>query len=125
MDSSEPQSPNGDKETRQRFRAEERPGAIHAVAHFLRENRWFWAAVFLVLVFTLFAREFRIQPPPPLPKGSVATRDLRAPFDFQVVDEVATAQKRQEARARVLPVYDWDSGKTSQTAAAVAQVFVT
>lgn len=90
---------------------------------FLRENAWFWSAVFLVVVFGIYARRFRLQPPPSLPLGAVAARDLRAPFDLQIVDEVATAQKRAEAQARVNPVFDWDSALSAQASRHVHEAF--
>ena len=100
-----------------------RPNALQVVGRFLVENEWFWAVVFLVAVFSIFAGHFRVLPPPSLPLGAVATRDIRAPFDLQIVDEVATEQKRAEARAKVPPVYYWDSGMANDLAARVLTSF--
>ena len=44
----------------------------------------------------------------PVP-GSVAPRDVVAPRDLIVPDPDATARRRTEAAAEVLPVYEWDS----------------
>ncbi len=83
---------------------------FHKLGRFFTESEWFWSAVFLLVVFAIFANHFRVQPPPLLPVGSIAPNDIRAPFDLQVVDEVATSQRKQDAKAAVFPVYDWDSG---------------
>ncbi|MGC8722388.1 MAG: HD family phosphohydrolase [Acidobacteriota bacterium] len=108
---------------RARYRGKVKVGAAQRLVHFLRENEWFWAVAFLLVAFALFTRQFRVQPPPSLPIGSVASRDIRAPFDLQIVDKVATDQKRQEASAKVLPVYDWDSGMAADVVARVSTAF--
>ncbi|MEO8432410.1 MAG: HDIG domain-containing metalloprotein [Acidobacteriota bacterium] len=41
--------------------------------------------------------------------GEIATRDVIAPRDLIVPDAAATARRRVEASADVLPVYDWDT----------------
>ncbi len=111
---SEPlEDPKGAKALSERkaFRGARRMTRGQKTADFLRENSWLWAAVFLCVSVFIFARHFRLQPPPPMPLGSPAPRDIRAPFDLQIQDEVATRQKRDEARARVTPLYDWDSAQ--------------
>lgn len=40
--------------------------------------------------------------------GSVATADIQSPISFQIVDEVATEEKRLEAEKSVPPVFDYD-----------------
>jgi hypothetical protein len=40
--------------------------------------------------------------------GDIAERDIKAPRDFLVKDEAATAEKRQESVRSVLTVYDFD-----------------
>lgn len=40
--------------------------------------------------------------------GSVATADIKSPISFQIVDEVATEEKRLEAERSVPPVFDYD-----------------
>ena len=101
------------------------PTRLQRVGAFLRQNEWFWAAFFLVLLLAVFTRHFRVQPPPSLPVGSAAPRDIRAPFDLQIEDRVATDQRKAEARAKVLPVYDWDSGSAGEAASRVASSFAT
>lgn len=108
---------------RARYRGKVKAGVRQRVGRFLRESEWFWALVFLVVVFAMCTRQFRVQPPPSLPLGAVAVRDIRAPFDVQIEDKVATAQKKAEAKARVLPVYDWDSAQTEEINDRVAATF--
>lgn len=40
--------------------------------------------------------------------GDVATTDIKSPVNLQLVDEVSTEQKRQEASAHIPPVFDFD-----------------
>ena len=99
MDSSDPTDPQVSAQ-RAKYRGKVKTGIRQKIGHFFRENEWFWAAVFLVVVFSLFTRQFRVQPPPSLPLGAVSTKDLRAPFDLQIVDKVATSQRQNRFRAR-------------------------
>jgi len=99
------------------------PTRLQRAGIFLRQNEWFWAALFLTLLLAIFTRHFRVQPPPSLPVGSAAPRDIRAPFDLQIQDEVATRQKREEARAKVPPLYDWDSGQGPMLVARLSSAF--
>ncbi len=75
---------------------------------FLRENKYLWTILFIVVIVFLFTFRFKVTPPIDLPKGSASPKEIKSPFDFQVVDEVATRQKREEAKSKVVPVYDWD-----------------
>lgn len=111
--------------SRMELRARLREGPAQRAADFLRENPWLWAAIFLAVVFGIYAQRYQVQPPPDLPVGAVTTRDIRAPFDLQIVDAVATEQKRDEARAKVNPVYDWDSGRPAAGTARVREAFAT
>lgn len=40
--------------------------------------------------------------------GSVATTDVKSPLSFQIVDEVSTEEKRNEAEVLVPPIFDFD-----------------
>ena len=64
---------------------------------FLRENKYLWTILFIVVIVFLFTFRFKVTPPIDLPKGSASPKEIKSPFDFQVVDEVATRQKREEA----------------------------
>ncbi len=108
---------------RVKFRGKVKVGPLQKVGYFLRENEWLWAVTFLAVVFAIYANHFRIQPPPDLPLGAVSTKDIRAPFDLQIVDKVATEQKEAEARSKVYPVYDWDSGLAADINNRVASAF--
>ena len=110
---------------RARYRGKVKTGWRHHLGEFLRESEWLWAAVFLLIVFAILTRQFRVQPPPSLPLGAVASKDIRAPFDLQIVDKVATAQKQIEARSKVLPVYDWNSGLADDINNRVSATFET
>jgi putative nucleotidyltransferase with HDIG domain len=40
--------------------------------------------------------------------GEVATSDIKSPLSFQIVDEVATEEKRREAEMAIPPIFDYD-----------------
>jgi len=90
--------------------SENGPGRREMALLFLRDNQWFWGIVFLLVVLLLFTAHFHVQPPPDWREGTVATKEVRAPFDLEVRDEIATGARRDEAKARVIPVFDWDTG---------------
>lgn len=46
--------------------------------------------------------------PKKLDVGSVATKDIKADQNYEIVDEKSTAKLREEATASILPVYDFD-----------------
>lgn len=46
--------------------------------------------------------------------GEVATRDIKSPMTFEIIDEVSTEQKRLAAEAAVVPVFDYDRGVYDQ-----------
>ncbi len=123
---SEPLGDPRDPETaarRKKYRGNRPRTRFQRAAGFLRENQYFWALVFLAALLLVFTKHFRVQPPPSLAPGTPAPRDIRAPFDLQIQDAVATRQKREEAAARVPPVYDWDSTQGAALAARVAAAF--
>jgi cyclic-di-AMP phosphodiesterase PgpH len=88
---------------------EKRSSRLDKVLLFFRESQWFWGIAFIVVILFLFTAHFHVQPPPDWQIGSVATKEVRAPFDLQVQDEIATSAKRKEAKEKVPPVYDWDT----------------
>lgn len=42
--------------------------------------------------------------------GDVVSRDIKSPISFEVIDEVATEQKRRQAEQSIAPVLDYDRG---------------
>ena len=55
--------------------------------------------------------------------GDVATTDVSVPFDLTLPDETATEAVREEARAAVLPVYDFEPRLQVELVEAVAELF--
>lgn len=55
--------------------------------------------------------------------GDVASRNVKAPRDLLVADQVLTEKKRQEAADAVLPLYDFDSRAGRDAAERLNQVF--
>jgi putative nucleotidyltransferase with HDIG domain len=74
--------------------------------------RWrpaLWAAAYVVVTTLCYAPTLSFRDAP-VRAGEVATRDVVAPRDLIVPDPAATARRKTEAAAEVLPVYDWDAG---------------
>ena len=55
--------------------------------------------------------------------GDVAQRDIKAPRDFFIEDQAATALKRQQVMDEVLTVYDFDAGQAERLKRNVNQAF--
>lgn len=89
---------------------EQKAGRRQKAAAFLRDNQWFWGVSFLAVILFLFTAHFHVQPPPDWQVGAIATKEVRAPFDLEMKDEIATGERRRDASARVSPVFDWDTG---------------
>jgi len=73
-----------------------------------RLRHWLWAAAYVFVTTLCFSPTPSFRDSKPVP-GSVAPRDVVAPRDLIVPDPDATARRRTEAAAEVLPVYEWDS----------------
>ena len=67
-----------------------------------------WAAAYVIVTTFSFAPPLTFRGAPAR-AGSIASRDVVAPRDLIVPDPAATARRRSEAAAEVVPVYDWDS----------------
>ncbi len=74
----------------------------------LRVRPILWAAAYVVVTTLAFAPTLSFRDRPVAP-GMVASRDVVAPRDLIVPDPDATARRRAEAAAEVLPVYDFDT----------------
>lgn len=90
---------------------------------FLRENQIFWASIFFTVLIFLFMSHFRFKPLPKWQIGMVASKDIKAPFDFQVVDDIATKTKKEETKSKVIPVYDWDTEKDAKFQEQLSLIF--
>ncbi len=66
-----------------------------------------WAAAYVVVTTVAFAPALSFRGAPARP-GAVAARDVVAPRELIVPDPDATARRRAEAAAEVLPVYEAD-----------------
>jgi hypothetical protein len=73
-----------------------------------RLKHWLWAAAYVIVTTLSFSPTPSFRDAKPAP-GSVAPRDVVAPRDLIVPDADATARRRTEAAADVLPVYELDS----------------
>jgi putative nucleotidyltransferase with HDIG domain len=67
-----------------------------------------WAIGYVLVTTLAFAPPLSFRGSVPAP-GQIASRDVVAPRDLIVPDPDATARRREEAAAEVLPIYDLDS----------------
>lgn len=56
-------------------------------------------------------------------EGDIAQKDIKADRNYEIVDQRSTENLREEALAKVLPVYDWDLQIGSDIRERLAQVF--
>jgi len=80
----------------------DRPSAV-------RVRPLLWAAAYVVATTLCFSPTLSFRDGPAVP-GMVAPRDIVAPRDLIVPDPDATARRRAEVSAEVLPIYDFDAG---------------
>ncbi len=81
------------------------------------------ALVSLALLGAYLASPFSQRVPAHYALGQYTTASIRAPFDFSVIDEEATAKARQEAARSAVAVADWDSRLPLQIKARLASAF--
>ncbi len=74
-------------------------------------------------VFALLMSGFRYQIIPPYKAGDIASRDIRASQDLNYEDTVATAQKRELARASVPAIYDLNTRLISTQETQITRAF--
>ena len=73
-----------------------------------RFHPWLWAAAYVLVTTVSFSPSLSFRDAPAA-AGMIAPRDVVAPRDLIVPDPEATARRRAEAAAEVLPVYDLDA----------------
>jgi putative nucleotidyltransferase with HDIG domain len=81
--------------------------AAPAAAAPWRVRPWLWAAAYVLVTTLSFSPTLSFRDTPAVP-GMVAPRDVVAPRDLIVPDPDATARRRAEASAEVLPLYESD-----------------
>lgn len=55
--------------------------------------------------------------------GEVATKDIKADKNYEIVDEKSTEKRREDALEKVLPVFDFDSSLLSDLQKRIAEAF--
>jgi len=88
----------------------------------LKVRPFAWAAAYVVVTTLCFAPTLSFRDSPVTP-GQVAARDIVAPRDLIVPDPDATARRRAEASAEVLPVYDFDGQAQARFEAQLRESF--
>lgn len=79
-------------------------------------------ALAVLLAIIILPRPSRI--PSDYSPGDIATRNVKAPRDLLVQDQLLTEQKRNEAYERVEPLYDYDSRIGEDTADRLTQAII-
>jgi putative nucleotidyltransferase with HDIG domain len=86
----------------------------------LLEVQWLWVAVYLVVGLAVLFPQLRgagVRP------GDIATRSWVASHDLLWQDEETTLEKRDQARAQVLTVYDFEPGAARAREDELTQLF--
>ncbi len=83
---------------------------------------WAWGAAYVLVTTFSFAPTLTFRRAS-VHAGEIATRDVIAPRDLIVPDAAATARRRVEASADVLPVYDWDTAAADRLASELSASF--
>ncbi|HMF09385.1 MAG TPA: hypothetical protein VKJ00_09645, partial [Thermoanaerobaculia bacterium] len=87
-----------------------------------RVRLFLWAAAYVVVTTLSFAPALTFRAAPAR-AGAIAEKDVVAPRDLIVPDPAATARRRTEASAEVLPVYDWDPNAVQKLEREISESF--
>jgi hypothetical protein len=82
-----------------------------------------WAAVFVALLTPILSQQECGLATPAYKVGEVATGNIKAPYDIEVLDEAATRDRRETERAEVAPVYDLVVGLPSEQRSKISGLF--
>lgn len=82
-----------------------------------------WAVLFVLVMAPVVSQQECGLPPPEYEVGEVATGDIRAANDIELIDEQATLKRREEERQLVRPVYDLVLGPSSNEKTLLAELF--
>jgi len=82
----------------------------------------FWGTLYVLATTLSFAPTLTFRTAP-VRAGSIATRDVVSPRDLIVPDPDATIQRKAEAAAEVLPVYDFDAAAPGRFEQAIRDSF--
>jgi len=104
------------------FRRRARPSRETVRAPQGRLRPLLWAFTYVAVTTLSFAPTLTFRSAPAKP-GSVAARDVVAPRDLIVPDPAATARRKAEAAAEILPVYDWDGGAPARLEQVLREAF--
>jgi hypothetical protein len=84
--------------------------------------QWLSVVALAVVVTLVTTLSFQTMPTR-IQEGQIASRDIKADRNYEVVDEEASKKFRDEAVAAVLPVLDFDPGMKGAVLARVSQAF--
>jgi hypothetical protein len=108
-----------DRISRGRARLDRWRDRLHEFLERLYDSRAAWVALFLLVTTPLVVARHLQPDPPVLASGSVVPADIVAPETREFVDDIATSEVRQAARAAVRPLYELDGSAATDAAASV------
>ncbi|MFH1829745.1 MAG: HDIG domain-containing metalloprotein [Pseudomonadota bacterium] len=83
-----------------------------------------WVAIVFLAVMATFMTTLSFQTiPSRIQAGLIASRDIKADRNYEIIDEEASQKFREEAMASVLPVFDFDVGLSDVVTARVGDAF--
>lgn len=86
-----------------------------------------WVAIvsvgFMTLVIAMLTTMSVQRLPSELFEGAIASRDIKADRNYEIIDEEATQSSREEAERAVLSIYDFDDELADQVAARIEKTF--
>ncbi len=83
-----------------------------------------WIAVVFLAAVATFVTTLSFQTiPSRIQVGQIASRDIKADRNYEIVDVEASEKFRKEAMESVLPIYDFDAGLSEAVSARVKEAF--
>ncbi len=83
---------------------------------------WLIILVFAILITFITTVSFQ-RVPKGLEEGMIATRDIKADRNYEIIDEEMTAKLKQDAAGTVLPVYNFDEGVSKNVSGRIHEAF--
>ncbi len=95
-----------------------------SVGDFVRSPAATWVLILIFAAAVALITTFSWQRVPKgMEEGMIATRDIKADRNYEIIDEEATDKLRQDALQSVLPVYNFDAGVARSVADRIHQAF--
>lgn len=91
---------------------------------FVRSPVATWLSILVFAMVAAFVTTFSVQRiPKTIEEGAIATRDIKADRNYEIVDQESTNKLKQEATEQVLPVYNFDGSTAQGVSARIHEAF--